>query len=212
MAADRSKNRNLPPERRGKKCGATCAYREGDDPDAPRRICLQAAGWKTTHPGWGNCKFHGGNTPAGITHAERLRAAEAVATFGLPISVTPQDALLQEVHRTAGTVAYLEGVVRELDQSGLKQRTHDNKGMEWEKPAVWVDMYQEERKHLVRVAAEAIKCGVAERAVALAEAQGQMLAQVIKAILTDLEVANDPRVPEVVGRHLRSVSALAAAS
>lgn len=208
MSADRRKNRNLPRELRGRKCGAKCKPREGDAPGTVR-YCSQAAGWKTTHPGYGNCKFHGGSTAAGIMFAERQRAELAVVTFGLPIDVTPQDALLQEVHRCAGTVAYLQDVVRTLGQDQLKQRTFDNKGLSWEKPAVWVDMYQAERAALVRVSAEAIKCGVAERAVALAEAQGQMLATVIKAILLELGVANDPRAPEIVGRNLRAVSALA---
>jgi hypothetical protein len=62
-----------------------------------------------------------------------------------------------------------------------------------------VKLYQEERDRLVRVARAAIDAGVEEHQVRLAEAQAPQLAQVIRAILTDL--GHDPadeQVREVV--------------
>lgn len=35
-------------------------------------------------------------------------ASAAVAEFGLPLEVAPHEALLQELHRTAGRVAWLD--------------------------------------------------------------------------------------------------------
>lgn len=51
---------------------------------------------------------------------------------------------------------------------------------------VWVRLYQEERDRLVPVAKATIDAGVEERHVRLAEGQAQQLAQMIRAILTDL--------------------------
>jgi hypothetical protein len=64
---------------------------------------------------------------------------------------------------------------------------------------LWVKLYQEERDRLVRVAKAAIDAGVEERQVRLAEGQAQQLAQVIRAILTDLgHDLGDQRVRQVV--------------
>jgi len=36
--------------------------------------CKQAQGWGTDHPGFGNCKLHGGGSPSGVKHAAKERA------------------------------------------------------------------------------------------------------------------------------------------
>jgi len=46
-------------------------------------------------------------------------AAKAVATFGLPREVDPRDALLEEVHRTAGAVAWLHEQVQALQTADV---------------------------------------------------------------------------------------------
>ena len=53
-------------------------------------------------------------------------------------------------------------------------------------PSIWPDLYDRERKHLVAVATAAIRADVEERRVRLAESQGELVAQAIRAILTDL--------------------------
>lgn len=185
------------------KCGAKRRVRAGEDPNQ-EYFCQLAAGYGTDHPGIGHCKFHFGATKAHRVRAQNQRAQVAVVTFGLAIDISPVEALLQEVHRTAGAVAYLQEVIEELDPSCLVQL--DMKG-KVEVPSVWVTMYQAERAHLVKVSAEAIKCGIEERRVKLAESQGLLLAQAVRAILEELGVANLPQTPEVVGRHLRLISA-----
>lgn len=181
------------------KCGALKTDGSGDR-------CTLRAGFGTDHPGFGTCKHHLGATPAGVTSAEKERAKKATEQFGIAVVTTPQDALLAEVHRSAGVVAYLDTVVQELQQDDLKQHTTDDEGRHWEKEAIWVKLYRDERAHMVRVCSEAIKCGVAERQVKLAEQQGLLLAGAIRAILTDLGVAGDPRAPEIVRRHLVAVA------
>lgn len=37
--------------------------------------CRRPSGWGTVHAGFGNCKLHGGASPAGGKHADKERAA-----------------------------------------------------------------------------------------------------------------------------------------
>jgi hypothetical protein len=63
----------------------------------------------------------------------------------------------------------------------------------------WVILYQQERDRLVRVSKLALDAGVAERQVRLTERQAQQLAEVIRAVLTDLgHNLDDERVRKVV--------------
>jgi hypothetical protein len=184
----------------GPQCGAT--NRAGTP-------CQQTAGWGTDHAGVGRCKLHGGASPAGRKAAQRVIAADAVVTFGLPRDVDPATALLEEVARTAGAIAWLQGKIRALPEGELVEtRTVPADGtMGRAMVSVWLELYARERSHLVRCAAAAIAGGVAERQVRLAEAQGEILADVIRGILTDLDLSaeQEARVHEVVPRHLRAV-------
>jgi len=149
--------------------------------------------------------------------AEDLRSA--VTTYGLPVDISPGDALLAEVHRTAGHVAWLEQRVRALDPDALVWGTvktrhgHTAQGEvgfteEAAQVAAVLQLYQAERKHLVDVCRAALSAGVEERRVQLAEQQGVMLAGVIRAVLGDLDLSPEQqaRVSEVVPRHLRAVN------
>jgi hypothetical protein len=153
------------------------------------------------------CPAHGARAPQVKAAAKRRRdeqtALAAVATYGLPRQIAPDQALLEEVHRTAGHVAWLHQLIGGLDQTGLTQRAENGTTS----PAVWVDLYQRERAHLVKVAASAIAAGIAERQVKLAEQQGALLASAVQRILDalDLTPQQRARVPEVVPVVLRQI-------
>ena len=179
--------------------------------------CARPAGWGTEHVGHGLCKLHGGNTRTHKVAAGKSIAAEAVKTYGLPREVDPRDALLEEVHRTAGAVDWLRGQVEALDPDAVtwgvteaKKSTGKDGDSVTQAAAVnvWVQLYQQERKHLVDVSKAAISAGIEERRVRLAEQQGALLAGVIRGILGDLDLTPDQaaRVSEVVPRHLRSMA------
>lgn len=205
-------------------------YCGGRKRDGSGETCRRPAGWGTPSK-TGKCRLHGGNTPSHRRHAERAEAERAVATYGLPVDVDPREALLQEVHRTAGHVAWLAEVVAALSDDALgwsvaeqttrrvvigQDRDGDG-GQEGEvvdtkrraAPHVLVTMYQAERKHLREVSRDAVNAGVAERAVQLAEQQGTALAGAVRAILADLNLSADQLalVPTIVPRHLRAVMA-----
>lgn len=169
------------------------------------------------------CRFHGGATPQAKRAAQRraaeAAAAEAVRTYGLPLDVSPTDALLNEVRWTAGHVAWLRERVQELEHAalvwGMTEQVDKGAGeftgtdtTEAAKPNVWLTLYQQERAHLVSVCKTAIQVGIEERRVKLAEAQGEVVAGVIRAILGELGLSADQaaRAPEIASRHLRLVA------
>lgn len=208
--------------------GHLCAFHQdqNDEVAAPRcgarkpagGLCRQPAGLRTPHPGVGRCFRHGGGSPGGIKNGQRLMAEAAVATYGLPREVGPHQALLEEVWRTAGHVAWLEERVRALDPDSLvwgvtKQVTESSsvevvppgeepdaepvevpssettmKSEEAAATSIWIDLYHKERRHLTEVCKTAIACGIAERQVKLAEQHGAIIARVIVGVLGDLGV------------------------
>lgn len=173
------------------------------------------------------CRQCGGAAPQVKAAAARRReeeaARQAAATFALPVEIDPGTALLEEVHRTAGVIAWLEvrvenvaGVSPESLIFGTMKQTSrmtpDGNTTSTEEGAavhVWLKLWQEERAHLVKVCAAALAAGVAERQVRLAEQQGTLLAQVIRGILADLNLtpAQEAAAGEVAARHLRAVRA-----
>ncbi|MFZ1361335.1 MAG: hypothetical protein WAS05_00160 [Candidatus Nanopelagicales bacterium] len=175
-------------------------------------------------PGGTVCRYHGGATTkakeAGKRNLARQKAEQAVATLGLPREVDPGTALLEEVHRTAGHVAWLEQQIRDLDPEALTwgktsevhKTATEFAGVDTTHEAglpVLMELYQAERKHLVTVCSAALKAGVEQRRVELAEQQGQLIVTVIKSILGDPELGltteQQQAAPAVASRHLRSV-------
>ncbi|NNN30735.1 hypothetical protein HLK59_10235 [Streptomyces sp. S3(2020)] len=148
-----------------------------------------------------------------------------MATYGVPVETTATQALLDEVQRTAGHVAWLGDRVRELDYEvaagenvehplvwGVTRRKigGDDAGITEEAAAsVWLKLYQQERAHLVRVAEAAIRAGIEERRIKLAESQGMLIALAIRQILGDLHLTAEQQalVPVVVPRRLRELTA-----
>lgn len=187
-------------------------------------------------PGATVCNLHGGKAPqvraAAARRREESAAQAAVTTLGLPVDISPTEALLEEVRWTAGHVQWLRGKVQELaeavtleDENGdpverggdhalvwgtTKVKTGgDDRGTTQEAaPSVWYVLYERERKHLVTVAAAALKAGVEERRVRLAESQGELVATVIRRILDALNLTPEQQalVPEVVPAQLRLIA------
>jgi hypothetical protein len=75
--------------------------------------------------------------------------------------------------------------------------------------SVWYQLYLKEREHLVKVTTAALKAGIEERKVRLAESQGELVARVIRGILEALNLTTDQwaLVQTVVPRELRALAA-----
>ena len=181
---------------------------------------------KPATPGLDVCSMHGGSTKKAKAKSQRaVQSAKATAIaqrIGLKIDVQPQQALLDEVQRSAGMVAFYEeqvnavagidpdrlsrGVTRvEEIQSKFSTTTTTTEAS----VHVWLQLYNEERDRLVRVASAAIRAGIEERRVELAEQQGQMFVSVIRSILNRLALSPDQQalVSTVVPEELRALAA-----
>jgi hypothetical protein len=167
------------------------------------------------HPGSNVCVKHGGGARQVRAAAKRrLALGEAVAELdrlGIPVEVDPSEAMLAMVHEAAGNVAFLRMRVAELEQGGRLTRNYDADDVvsaiaEEENPRpsiagrvdpknwkaerhVLVAMYDDERERLVRWSKACRDAGVEEHRVALAEKQGQMLAEVLRDFLASLSGA-----------------------
>jgi hypothetical protein len=159
--------------------------------------CELPAGWGTGHPGYGPCKLHGGSTPAHITRAARQEIAHLVATdFGQHrLNVGPDEALLDAVAEAAGNVAWLRD---QLDDP----YTDDGR------VSIRAGLYAEWLDRLVNYSQLALKAGIAERQVRIAERQGQHLAEVLVAALRDPDWGLTPdqqaQGRAIIAKHLRS--------
>lgn len=163
------------------------------------------------------CNAHGGRAPQSVAAAQRnLANAEAeklMRRFGGPVDTTPTEALLDTVRWTAGYVAWLRDKVAEIDTDrklvwGVtrKKTGGDDRGVTRESGEnAWLVLLGKWHDKLVKVCTAAIRAGIEERRVRLAESQGQLVADVIRGVLGDLALTADQqaKVAEVVPRHLR---------
>lgn len=171
----------------------------GQKTDGSGNLCRMPAGYRTNHAGFGRCVHHGGNTESGTKSAIRIMH-ESGSFIGAELDTDPIEALLGEVRRTAGHIAWLQ------ERLSLWTMSTDE-----EMPAAqatWLLVYQYERRHLAHTAKIAIDAGVAQRQVALAEQQGTLLALAVNQILDGLRLSPEQKmlVPELVPAVLRAVS------
>lgn len=205
------------------------------DPTAREKCTATAkrSGKRCTHwPMHGStvCAQHGGKAPQVMAAAQRRLAEQAAvvaaATYGLPREVDPGQALLEEVHRTAGHVAWLGvqvaglergdvvwGVAEEIDRPFTygEDGSQTGGGTEVKRkaaPNAWVVLYQQERKHLAAVSKAAIDAGVSERVVNVFEQVASSYVQVLERVLERLELTAEQRarVPDVVTGELRAIA------
>lgn len=168
------------------------------------------------------CRVHGGATKAAREKARRNVEAQEVkarmVTLGLPVDVDPTTALLEEVKVTAGHVAWLREEVRALDPGLLTWgKAQHEEGIGPEGPIdktthkatapVVYELYMRERKHLAEVAALALRAGVQERQIALAEAQALQIVGVYQRALASITLTPEQHTQarEAITRELRAL-------
>lgn len=162
------------------------------------------------------CNSHGGRSPRAIEgrdkRAREDQARQDAARFAARTDIHPADALLELVHYQAGIVTYWRSRVEEVDAVDLewgvtREKTGgDDHGTTSEAvPHVAYKLLTEAQDKLAAYAAAALKAGVEERKVRLAESQGALVAQVIRGILNALNLTPEQAelVPRVVPEQLR---------
>jgi hypothetical protein len=118
--------------------------------------------------------------------------------------MSPEDAILDELHRTLNNVVALEDRVRELGMGdgGIYGSTFHVSGLPTgeAKPHVLVVMLNEERNRLTRVSAEAIKANVTQRHIELMEADARSVAASYRVFASLLGLDPDDPVVRKAGR------------
>lgn len=139
------------------------------------------------------CVAHGGKAPQVRRAAARRRLRDGALAegrrllegLGGRLDITPEEALLGQVHEAAANVAVLRAEISGLGIAVAHEGAIaiPEQRIEWDKggthvPArvhVLVDLYNTERDRLARFAKLAIDAGVAERQVRIAERQAEQL-------------------------------------
>lgn len=190
--------------------------RHGDRAGDP---CSRTAGLGTSHPGFGYCSKHGGNTPAGKKGAARAMGRELILQqkerFGgdrdsvYVSNITAENALLEEMRRSVAMVRWLEERIGAWQVSGpgddaddLEIKQADGLGLpalveETSKGApgatdtqAWLLLYREERKHAAQVSKMCIDAKISQRMVDLATHQALALGTVVDAVLRSLNLTD----------------------
>lgn len=168
--------------------------------------CQRGAGKGTGHDGYGICSMHGGSTPVLSKAAAKYMGVDVVNKmtteygYGAPLILGPHEALLQEVSRTGGHVAWLAEQIGAWSMDTSEQISAVR--------AQWIELYHTERQMLVKAARAAIDAGVEERKVRLAEQQGALLLRAFNAVFDglNLTVAQRRLLPKIVPPALRGIT------
>lgn len=170
------------------------------------------------------CKVHGGSSAHVRAKAEQ-RVVEAVAgrhlealarTLGEYVpGVDAGDVISESIGWRMGHVRWLRARAMAVDEDAvIWGKTKDkvggqDGGVTFEaKPNAWVVLYFEQLEKLEKLCIDALRYGLDERRVRLAEQQADQWVRLIDGVLAELgHNPDDPRTAEVVERHLRLVAA-----
>jgi hypothetical protein len=166
------------------------------------------------------CGSHGGRSPAARRKAAQRMAERKIfdlaQTFGTPVEgADPGVVILERIGTLAGHVRWLQSRVEALTPDEVvwgttREKTggHDAGVTDEARPSVWVELYERWNAALVKLCLEAVRIGLQERQVRVAEQQGALICAMLDGLLTELgHNPNDPATAAVVVRHLQLVAA-----
>lgn len=168
-------------------------------------LCRHEEGWGTDHVGDGPCKKHLGNARTGKAQAANKRKARELSELMaaerelLGDNPDPHQGVMEVVRWRWAYLRVIQGLVEELlDRAGPSAAVHDE-----ERPHVLVVMLHEATEQHLKACRIAIESGIAERQLRLEEDRLELMAQVLRGVLVEKGVWDDPDTPEIVRRHLR---------
>jgi hypothetical protein len=165
--------------------------------------CKLPAGYKTDHPGYGSCALHWGCTVANRKSAaiQEVRERMLVKLGDQHPTITPEDALLQEVRRAAASVAWFDEQVNGITPEALDD---DETGY---KRAALITVWRQERRHMADVAALALRAGIEERMVRATEAQAEGVVRALMSVVRELGLTDEQQLDarRKLAGHLREL-------
>ena len=164
------------------------------------------------------CHAHGGRAPQVRQAAEKRLAAQAAQAELARLSLTaapdidPADALLRSIAASYSMCQHLRAIVESFPDDSLTEREYTGEGgMHMRRvTAAEVDLLHTWETLHARVCLGALKAGIEERRIRLAEQQASTIVTVLRAALADLGLdPGDHQVGETVARHLSLVQGAA---
>ena len=167
--------------------------------------CGRPAGWGTDHVGAGCCKLHGGATPmqrkaAHVQIVER-EARRQLEANGYDAIVDPVSELL----KLGAEVTAFKDVLRER-VTELESWTHRD-AKDTEDVKALLAAYERALDRVDRTLTGMLKLDLEARMVRLAEREGETLARVIRLVMADVGLPENPEVGEIVRRRFAEVRA-----
>ena len=170
------------------------------------------------------CRVHGGSAPnvkaAAARRAQEEEARRQLAALGEPEQVDPAEALLHLISWKYGEVKWLRQRVQDLPADeltwgiaqtdvGVGPEGPIDKVTEKASPSVWWALLRQAEDQLANYAERALRAGLEERRVRMAEQQGNMVHAVMMAIFDrlDLTPSQWETVQMVAPQELRRLAA-----
>lgn len=197
-----------PRQKKRKLCGAKT---RGGTP------CKRGAGAGTSHPGFGKCSTHCGETKSGKAAAAKEEAVELAALLMEHAPPTdPHEAILLCLRSAAGEWRFYEMQIAGLrledvivrpsaeGSVGSGEHAYVSDMLKSEELNLWVKLRNDARDKAARYAEMAARMGVAERQIRLIEELGATIAKLLDGVLGDLQLspAQVKRKPAVIAKHL----------
>lgn len=144
------------------------------------------------------------------------RITDLARTFGTPVEdADPGVVILERIGTLAGHVRWLQARVEDLtpdelvwNRTRVKVGGQDAGMTEEAAPHVWLELYDRWNGALTKLCLDAVRIGLQERQVRVAEQQGALICGMLDGLLLELgHNPNDPATAAVVVRHLQLVAA-----
>src|SRR5665213_338637 len=165
------------------KCGAEHLTSSGK-PACPGHItsgdrkgepCRHELGWGTPHTSVGCCKMHGGNTETHVKAGQTALARRECDKLGIEVEIDPAEALIRAVWRAQGNLMFYEAQVARLPDVITSETGPGGAFKQTAHPLVL--LYHEAEKWVANVAGAALRAGVEERRVRMAERDSAQIIQ-----------------------------------
>ncbi len=158
--------------------------------------CRHPAGFRTTHPGFGKCRYHGG-TSKNLVIAAAREQMEEIASLATDIDADPHEVLLSSIGRCWGAVHWCGARISQIEDTAAELMLRDDLDLETrmlqeaqlaETMLTFNKMYGEWIDKAAKLSKVAIDAGIDERRIELENEKFQMLARLMRAVFDDKDL------------------------